>query len=54
MADKILLEVEIEDSSVTAAVTEIQKAREAIDQLKASNKALAEQGQRLDLTDRVQ
>jgi len=45
MADKILLEVEIEDSSVTAAVTEIQKAREAIDQLKASNKALAEQGQ---------
>lgn len=45
MADKILLEIEIEDASVTAAVTEIQKAKEAITQLQAANKALADQGQ---------
>lgn len=43
--DKILLEVEIEDTSVTAAITEIQKAKDAITQLQAANKALADQGQ---------
>jgi len=42
--DKILLEVDIDDKDVTAAITEIQKATEAINQLKTANKELAEQG----------
>jgi len=42
--DKILLEVDIDDKDVTSAITEIQKATEAINQLKTANKELAEQG----------
>ncbi len=42
MADKILLEIEIEDASVIAAITEMQKAKEAITQLQAAQKSLAD------------